>query len=91
MSSAGVRTSAPSGIRRSVLPWPSSWTSIFISDGRFSEFQRSMRLAVERIESNPWTHELRAALGESERTGDTKLIDDFVLRFKEDERRRYPR
>ena len=49
------------------------------------------RAFIERVERNPWTHELRAVLAEADRTGDRGPIEDFVRRFKEDEARRWPK
>jgi hypothetical protein len=54
-----------------------------------AHFRRNMRLAAERIENSWWREPLRAALAESERTGDRTAIDDFVRRFKEVERRQF--
>lgn len=50
-----------------------------------------MRRFVERVDSNPWIHEWRRVKTEADRTGDDEPIDDFVRRFKADERRRYLR
>lgn len=52
--------------------------------------RRNVRAAVERIERNPWTHELRRVRAEVERTGDESLFADFERRFKQAERERWP-
>jgi hypothetical protein len=43
----------------------------------FAEAERNARLAAERIERNPWTHEYRRVKAEVERTGDASLFADF--------------
>jgi hypothetical protein len=55
-----------------------------------AQFEDGGRLFAERVERNPWTHELRAAMAKAERTGDRRPIDDFARRFKEDDGRYLP-
>ena len=52
-----------------------------------AQFEDAGRRFAERAERNPWIHAWRAIKA----LGDQGLIDDFVKRFKEDERRRYSR
>ena len=40
------------------------------------------RKFADRVERNPWTHALRAAKVEAERTGDCAPIDAVVKRFR---------
>ena len=54
------------------------------------QIRRNVRATVERIESNPWVHELRRTRAEVERTGDDSLYADFQRRFKQAERERWP-
>jgi hypothetical protein len=50
-----------------------------------AELQRNGRRFAEAAERSPWTRDLRAALA----TGDQRLIDAFVRRFKQAEALRY--
>jgi hypothetical protein len=50
-----------------------------------AQFEDGGRRFAERVEKNPWTHELRAVLAEYERTGAYGPVEDFVRRFKANE------
>ena len=59
-------------------------------DALIAEFERNMQAAAERIERNPWVHELRRVRAEVERTGDETLFADFQRRFKRALHERWP-
>jgi hypothetical protein len=46
-----------------------------------AELKARDRAAVARIEANPWTHELRKAKAEAERTGSNSPLVAFEQRF----------
>lgn len=48
---------------------------------------RNLRAFEKRVESNPWTFELRRVRAEVERTGDQSLYADFERRFLADMRK----
>ena len=69
---------------------------VFSSDKRvIAEWEQRVQRAAENIENNPWVHEWRRVIAEADSADSQddrqRIIDDFVRRFKADERRRYPR
>jgi hypothetical protein len=60
------------------------------NEGFLAECERNLQAVAERIERNPWVHELRRVRAEVERTDDQTLFVDFQRRFKRAERERWP-
>ena len=70
---------------------------VFSSDKHvIAEWEQRAQQAAENIENNPWVRRAWCrVIAEADRADSQddrqRTIDDFVRRFKADERRRYPR